>query len=68
MIRLCRYDLFKKIAFCCYHLLQAAPEPCTGLFHLRRRDMGVDIPEPGLNSGNETGLGVKGCPVSQNLR
>ena len=26
------YHLFKKVAFCCYHRLQAAPSPGTGFF------------------------------------
>ena len=63
LIWMCRSYLFKVAAVSCQKLLQAAPEPDTGIFQPRGRD----IPLPGLNSGNETGLGVVGGPFGHCL-
>ena len=58
-----RYHLFKKIAFCCYHCLQAAPYTGTGVFHLRRRPY-AKLP---LFIGNQRVLGVVGLPAGECL-
>ncbi len=58
-----RYHLFKKLAFCRYNRLQAAPEPGTGVFHSRSRPY-ANLP---LFIGNQRVHGVVGLPVGECL-
>ena len=51
----------KKVAFCFYHRLQAAPEPGTGVFHLHNHRY-VELP---LYLGNQRVFGVLSLPVDK---